>query len=185
MYTDKVMEHFKNPRNMGEIPDPDGVGTVGNPVCGDLMTIYIKVRDNKIADIKFKTFGCGAAIATSSMTTELAKGKSLEEALKITRADVAASLDGLPPVKMHCSNLAADALHAAIKDYREKNEAKTYGEQMKTKNVKCGFCEKDISPEQCKLANYKTVIDGKEYFFCCSICSQKGKQKEPGAQNLC
>jgi nitrogen fixation NifU-like protein len=124
MYTEKVMEHFKNPRNMGEIPDADGVGTVGNPVCGDLMTIYIKVKDNRLEDIKFKTFGCGAAIATSSMTTELAKGKTLEEGLKITRADVADSLGGLPPVKMHCSNLAADALHAAIEDYykRQKGE---------------------------------------------------------------
>ena len=120
MYTDKVMEHFKNPRNMGEIPDADGVGTVGNPVCGDMMTMYIKVKNNRISDIKFKTFGCGAAIATSSMTTELAKGKTLEEALKITRGDVAEALEGLPPIKMHCSNLAADALHAAIEDYNKK-----------------------------------------------------------------
>jgi nitrogen fixation NifU-like protein len=123
MYTDKVMEHFKNPRNMGEIPDADGVGTVGNPVCGDLMTIYIKVKNKRIDDIKFKTFGCGAAIATSSMTTELAKGKTLEEALKITRGTVAEALEGLPPIKMHCSNLAADALHAAIEDYNKKHKA--------------------------------------------------------------
>lgn len=122
MYTEKVMEHFKNPHNMGEIPDADGVGTVGNPVCGDLMTIYIKVKDNRLEDIKFKTFGCGAAIATSSMTTDLAKGKTLDEAMKLSRADVADSLGGLPPVKMHCSNLAADALHAAIKDYYKKHE---------------------------------------------------------------
>jgi nitrogen fixation NifU-like protein len=122
MYTDKVMEHFRNPRNMGEIPNADGIGTVGNPVCGDLMTIYIKVKDKRIEDIKFKTYGCGAAIATSSMTTELAKGKTLEEAMKITRASVADSLGGLPKVKMHCSNLAADALHAAIDDYREKTK---------------------------------------------------------------
>jgi nitrogen fixation NifU-like protein len=125
MYTEKVMDHFKNPRNMGEIPDADGVGTVGNPVCGDLMTMYIKVKDNRIVDIKFKTFGCGAAIATSSMTTELAKGKTLEEAMKLTRASVADSLGGLPPVKMHCSNLAADALHAAIEDfYKKQKEAR-------------------------------------------------------------
>jgi len=123
MYTEKVMEHFRNPRNMGEIPDADGVGTVGNPVCGDLMTIYIKVKDNRIEDIKFKTFGCGAAIATSSMITELARGKTLEEAMKITRGDVADSLGGLPPIKMHCSNLAADGLHAAIQDYLKKKEA--------------------------------------------------------------
>jgi len=122
MYTEKVMEHFKNPRNMGEIPDADGVGTVGNPVCGDLMTFYIKVKDNRIEDVKFKTYGCGAAIATSSMTTELAKGKTLEEAMKLTRASVAESLGGLPPVKMHCSNLAADALHAAIEDYQKKRK---------------------------------------------------------------
>jgi nitrogen fixation NifU-like protein len=120
MYTEKVMEHFRNPHNMGEIPDADGVGTVGNPVCGDLMTIYIKVKDNKIEDIKFKTFGCGAAIATSSMITDLARGKTLEEAMKISRGDVAENLGGLPPVKMHCSNLAADGLHAAIQDYLKK-----------------------------------------------------------------
>jgi nitrogen fixation NifU-like protein len=123
MYTEKVMDHFRNPRNMGEIPDADGVGTVGNPVCGDLMTIYIKVNDNRIEDIKFKTFGCGAAIATSSMITELARGKTIEEALKISRGDVADNLGGLPPIKMHCSNLAADGLHAAIQDYLKKKEA--------------------------------------------------------------
>jgi nitrogen fixation NifU-like protein len=124
MYSQKVMDHFKNPRNMGEIPDADGVGTVGNPVCGDLMTIYIKVKDNRLKDIKFKTFGCGSAIATSSMITELAKGKTLEEGMKITRGNVAEELGGLPPVKMHCSNLAADALHAAIEDYYKKQKAK-------------------------------------------------------------
>jgi nitrogen fixation NifU-like protein len=122
MYTQKVMDHFRNPRNMGEIPDADGVGTVGNPVCGDMMTMYIKVKKNRIEDIKFKTFGCGAAIATSSMVTELAKGKTLEEAQKITRANVADALDGLPPIKMHCSNLAADALRAAIEDYHKKQK---------------------------------------------------------------
>ena len=120
MYSEKVMEHFRNPRNVGEISDADGVGTVGNPVCGDLMTVYIKVKDDRIEDVKFKTFGCGAAVATSSMVTELAKGKTLDEAKKITRNDVAENLGGLPPVKMHCSNLAADALRAAIEDYRKK-----------------------------------------------------------------
>jgi nitrogen fixation NifU-like protein len=124
MYSQKVMEHFKNPHNMGEIPDADGVGTVGNPVCGDMMTIYIKVKDNRLTDIKFKTYGCGSAIATSSMVTDIAMGKTLEEALKITRADVADQLGGLPPVKMHCSNLAADALHAAIEDYYKKQKGK-------------------------------------------------------------
>lgn len=124
MYSQKVMEHFKNPHNMGEIPDADGVGSVGNPVCGDMMTIYIKVKDNRLEDIKFKTYGCGSAIATSSMITDLARGKTLEEAMKITRGDVADELGGLPPVKMHCSNLAADALHAAIEDYYRKQKAK-------------------------------------------------------------
>jgi nitrogen fixation NifU-like protein len=120
MYSEKVMEHFSNPRNVGEIEDADGIGEVGNPVCGDMMTIYIKVDDGRLSDVKFKTFGCGAAIATSSMITELAKGKTIEEALEISRDDVADSLDGLPPVKMHCSNLAADGLHAAIEDYKNK-----------------------------------------------------------------
>ena len=122
MYSEKVMDHFKKPRNMGEIPDADGIGSVGNPTCGDLMNIYIKVKDNVLIDVKFKTFGCGAAIATSSMITELAKGKTLEEALTITRGDVAENLDGLPKIKMHCSNLASDGLRAAIKDYRKKKE---------------------------------------------------------------
>jgi nitrogen fixation NifU-like protein len=120
MYSEKVLDHFRNPRNVGEIEDADGVGTVGNPVCGDMMSVYIKVNDDKIEDIKFRTFGCGAAIATTSMTTELAKGKTLDEAMEITRQDVADELGGLPPVKMHCSNLAADALHEAIEDYRKK-----------------------------------------------------------------
>ena len=119
MYSEKVMDHFANPRNSGEMENPDGVGTVGNTTCGDLMTIYIKVKDDVITDISFQTFGCGAAIATSSMITEIAIGKTLEEALKISRNDVAEELDGLPPVKMHCSNLAADALKAAIDNYYE------------------------------------------------------------------
>ncbi|MFW9880794.1 MAG: Fe-S cluster assembly scaffold protein NifU [Candidatus Thorarchaeota archaeon] len=126
MYSEKVMEHFKNPRNMGEMKDADSIGEVGNPVCGDLMYIYIKVKEKNgkeiIDDISFQTFGCAAAIATSSMVTELAKGKTLDEALKITRGDVANSLDGLPPIKLHCSNLAADGLHAAIMKYYEKKE---------------------------------------------------------------
>jgi nitrogen fixation NifU-like protein len=119
------MEHFFNPRNVGEIPDADGVGTVGNPICGDMMTIYIKVKEGRIADIKFKTFGCGAAIATSSMVTEMAKGMTLEAAMKISREEVADELGGLPPIKMHCSNLAADALHRAIEDYLKKSSEKT------------------------------------------------------------
>ena len=122
MYSKTVMEHFKNPRNVGEIKDADGIGKVGNPVCGDVMWIYIKVKNNKIANIKFKTFGCVSAIATTSMLTELAKGKTLEQAEKITRDDVAKSLGGLPSIKMHCSNLAADALRKAIEDYKKKNK---------------------------------------------------------------
>lgn len=118
------MEHFMNPRNVGEIEDADGIGEVGNPVCGDLMTIYIKVKDNIITDIKFMTFGCGAAIATSSMVTELVKGKTIEEALKVTNKDVADELEGLPPLKMHCSLLAEQGLKAAIEDYRKKKKAK-------------------------------------------------------------
>jgi len=124
VYSEKVMDHFANPRNVGEIPDADGIGKVGNPQCGDVMWLYIKVKDGILTDIKFKTFGCGAAIATSSMITELAKGKTIEEAKKISRQDVADSLEGLPPTKMHCSNLAADALREAIKDYETKKAAK-------------------------------------------------------------
>ncbi|CAG0970219.1 thioredoxin reductase (NADPH) [Methanosarcinales archaeon] len=123
-YSEKVMDHFRNPRNVGQIKDADGTGRVGNPVCGDLMEIQIKVENNILKDVKFKTFGCGSAIATSSMITEMAIGKTLEEALKITRGEVAAELGGLPLIKMHCSNLAADALHAAIKDYMSKKEEK-------------------------------------------------------------
>jgi nitrogen fixation NifU-like protein len=120
MYSEKVMDHFMNPRNVGEIEGADGTGTVGNPVCGDMMTFYIKVKDDRIDDVKFKTFGCGAAIAVSSMVSEMAKGKTLDEAMQITNKDVAKELDGLPQNKMHCSNLGADALHEAIKNYQEK-----------------------------------------------------------------
>ncbi|MEM2907173.1 MAG: Fe-S cluster assembly scaffold protein NifU [Candidatus Odinarchaeota archaeon] len=123
-YSKKVLDHFTNPRNVGVLENPDGVGVVGNPVCGDLMEMQIKVKDDVITDIRFRTFGCGAAIATSSMITEMAKGMKIDEALKLTRKDVADELDGLPPIKMHCSNLAADALHAAIKDYLKKKTGK-------------------------------------------------------------
>ncbi|HOX06631.1 MAG TPA: Fe-S cluster assembly scaffold protein NifU [Planctomycetota bacterium] len=122
MYTDKVMDHFRKPRNVGEVENADGVGEVGNPTCGDMMKITIKVEGGRIADIKFKTLGCGAAIATSSITTELAMGKTLDEALAITRDQVAKELGGLPANKMHCSNLAADGLHKAIEDYRSKKK---------------------------------------------------------------
>ncbi len=118
------MEHFMNPRNVGEIEDADGIGEVGNPVCGDMMTFYIKVDDGRLSDVKFKTFGCGAAIAVSSMVSEMAMGKTIDEALKITREDVADQLGGLPKQKMHCSNLGADALHKAIQDYQSKQKEK-------------------------------------------------------------
>jgi len=120
MYSKTVIEHFTNPRNMGEMEDPDAIGKVGNPTCGDLIWIYIKVKDDVITDVSFKTFGCAAAIATSSMITELTKGKTLKEAYQITRTDVAEKLEGLPPIKMHCSNLSADGLHKAIEEYLQK-----------------------------------------------------------------
>ena len=121
MYSEKVMDHFSNPRNVGELENPSGTGTVGNAKCGDIMKMDIKVENGIIVDVKFKTFGCGAAIATSSMATELVKGKTIEEALKLTNKAVAEALDGLPPVKMHCSMLAEEAIHAAIEDYRAKH----------------------------------------------------------------
>jgi len=133
-YSQKVMEHFKNPRNVGEIENPDGVGHVGNPVCGDIMELYIKVNNGNIVDAKFKTFGCGAAIATSSMVTEMVKGKSIKEALKISNRAVAEALDGLPPVKMHCSVLAEEALKYAIEDYlnKSRNKAKRQPRKKQT-----------------------------------------------------
>jgi len=124
LYSEKVMEHFKNPRNVGEMENPDGVGHVGNPVCGDIMELYIKVNDGIIVEAKFKTFGCGAAIATSSIVTEMVKGKSIEKALKISNKAVAEALDGLPPAKMHCSVLAEEALKSAIDDYVEHQKLK-------------------------------------------------------------
>ena len=135
-YSDKVMDHFANPRNVGEIPDADGVGEVGNPVCGDMMKFTIKVKDDRLEDVKFLTFGCGAAIAVSSMVSEMAKGKTLDEALKITNKDVAKELEGLPGNKQHCSNLGADALHNAINDYLQKKAGKT------------GYTGKAAEPEQ-------------------------------------
>ncbi len=123
VYSEKVMEHFMSPRNVGEIEDADGIGEVGNPVCGDMMTFYIKVKDNRLDDVKFKTFGCGAAIAVSSMVSEMAKGKTIDEVMKITPRSVVDELEGLPKNKFHCSNLGAQALHKAIKDYQSKKKA--------------------------------------------------------------
>lgn len=122
MYSEKVLDHFSNPRNVGEIPDADGVGEVGNAKCGDIMKVFLKVENGVIEDVKFQTFGCGAAIATSSMATEMVKGKTLEEALKLTNKAVAEALDGLPAPKIHCSMLAEEAIHAAIDDYMKKHQ---------------------------------------------------------------
>lgn len=132
MYSDRLMEHFRNPKNMGKMENPDGVGKVGNPVCGDVMYLYIKVKDNRVADIRWETFGCAAAIGTSSIITELAKGKTLEEAEKITKQDVADALGGLPPIKMHCSVLSTDALKEAVADYRSKGKGKKKAVKKKT-----------------------------------------------------
>ena len=126
-YSEKVMDHFANPRNVGEIPDADGVGEVGNPTCGDIMKMYLKIKDGVITDVKFKTFGCGAAVATSSMATEMVKGKSVQEAMQVTNKAVMEALDGLPPVKVHCSLLAEEAIHAALWDYAEKNGIRIEG----------------------------------------------------------
>jgi len=154
-YSDTVMDHFKNPRNVGEIPDADGVGEVGNPVCGDIMNVYIKVADNRLADVKFKTFGCGAAIAVSSMITEMAKGKTLDEAMKISNKDVAQALGGLPPNKLHCSNLGADALHSAIKNYLDRKAGKVVSPEAERQEhaghrgdaCYCPYCEKKVEED--------------------------------------
>ena len=144
-YSEKVMDHFSNPRNVGEIKDADGVGEVGNPVCGDMMTFYVKVKNDIVEDVKFKTFGCGAAIAVSSMVSEMGKGKSVAEAMKITNADVAKELGGLPPNKMHCSNLGADALHKALENYLSKTGVKMDNSKVENKTgCNCGCGEVEI-----------------------------------------
>lgn len=155
-YSKKVMDHFLNPRNVGEIENPDGVGTVGNPVCGDLMTFYIRVENGCLVDVKFKTFGCGAAIAVSSMISEMAKGMTLNEAMAITNEIVAEELGGLPPNKLHCSNLGADALHKAIEDYQNKKSLK-----KREKMCVCPYCDNSIT-EQSPLCQ----ACGKEFVFC-------------------
>ena len=149
MYSDTVMEHFKNPRNVGTIEDADGVGEVGNPVCGDMMTFYIKVKDDRIEDVKFQTFGCGAAIAVSSMVSEMAKGKTVEEASRITNKMVADALEGLPKQKMHCSNLGADALRKAIDNYRAKKAG--LAPSADAKKCYCPVCdlENPMEAEYC------------------------------------
>ena len=155
MYSKTVMDHFRNPRNVGVIDDADGVGEVGNPLCGDMMTIYLKIKYEQIEDIKFQTFGCGSAIAVSSMITEIAKGKSLTEAKKITNKDVAAALEGLPKNKLHCSNLGADALHLAIQDYEDRAAGvkrpqpirKEKHEHSHGEKCYCPYCDIEIQPD--------------------------------------
>ena len=152
MYSKTVMDHFKTPRNVGVLEDADGVGELGNPLCGDMMSIYLKIQNEHIEDIKFQTFGCGAAIAVSSMLTEIAKGKSLEEAKKITNKDVAQALEGLPKNKLHCSNLGADALHMAIQDYEDRKAGKTRAESERKEEHEhshgekcyCPYCETEV-----------------------------------------
>jgi len=168
-YSEKVLDHFKNPRNAGTIEDPDGVGEVGNPVCGDMMSFFIKVNDNRIVDVKFQTFGCGAAIAVSSMISEMAKGKTVEDAMKITNKNVAEELGGLPKNKLHCSNLGADALHKAIENYRKRK-----------KGLKMDKLEKSEDKQKCYCPYCEGPIEGlEEYCQACKIelepCPECGK----------
>ncbi len=156
MYSKTVLDHFKKPRNVGTIENPSGVGELGNPLCGDMMTLYLVVKDNIIEDIKFQTFGCGAAIAVSSMLTELAKGKTIEEAKKITNKDVAKALEGLPKNKLHCSNLGADALHMAIKDYEDRLAGRKKPEEARVEphehdhdeKCYCPYCDTEVAEGQ-------------------------------------
>jgi nitrogen fixation NifU-like protein len=178
LYSEKVMDHFMNPRNVGEIPDADGVGEVGNPVCGDMMTFYIKVKDGRLEDVKFKTFGCGAAIAVSSMVSEMAKGKTLEEAEKITNELVAEQLGGLPKNKLHCSNLGADALHAAIENYREKQkkakeESTQEGAASGDKERTCPYCDASLGASGDPICQSCQVT-----FQTCPECGKLASSKE-------
>ncbi len=168
MYTKTVMDHFKAPRNVGEIPDADGVGEIGNPLCGDMMTIFIKVDEKeRIKDIKFLTFGCGAAIAVSSMITEMAKGKTLEDAKAITNKSVADALEGLPKNKLHCSNLGADALHLAIENYEKKKSGQEPAEQKRRdkhehdhgEHCYCPYCDADVTPDMISCRSCGNVLD--------------------------
>ena len=178
IYSDKVMDHFQNPRNVGVLKDADGQGQVGNPVCGDMMTFYIKVKDDRLTDIKFQTFGCGAAIAVSSIVSEMALGKTLDEAMTITNEMVAESLGGLPKNKLHCSNLGADALHAAIEDYRKKETVAKGGPAAETAakpGCYCPFCEGRMGAEEfCEHCQI-------EFEDCphCGNLAKKGAEKCP------
>ncbi|MEE4352649.1 MAG: Fe-S cluster assembly scaffold protein NifU [Desulfatiglans sp.] len=169
MYSETVMDHFRKPRNVGVIEGANGIGEIGNPLCGDMMTIYLDVKDDKIDDIKFQTFGCGAAIAVSSMLTELAKGKTIEEAKKITNKDVAEALDGLPKNKLHCSNLGADALHAAIRDYEDQKSGKSRKESKRKEihehhdeKCYCPYCDTEISEEETVCKNCRFTPEEKD-----------------------
>ncbi len=181
LYSDKVMDHFMNPRNVGELDLPDGVGEVGNPVCGDMMTFMIKVEDDRIKDVKFKTFGCGAAIAVSSMVSEIAIGKTLDEAMAITNDMVAEELGGLPKNKMHCSNLGADALHKAIENYRERLKTgepapKPTSHPVENKDETCPFCDAEIEDSLPFCKSCKT-----ELFRCpeCGMVADRSKDSCP------
>ncbi len=185
VYSEEVMEHFMNPRNVGTIENPDGVGEVGNPVCGDMMTFYIKVKDNVLEDIKYQTFGCGAAIAVSSMVSEMAKGKTIDEALKITNKVVAEALGGLPANKMHCSNLGAEALRKAIEDYQLRKIRKEVSPAAKTPAIKetssaeeeclCPYCDSSLAEvlPYCKACGHQL-----------KICSECGSF-QPAEANFC
>lgn len=175
IYSDKVMDHFQNPRNVGTIKDADGVGKVGNPVCGDMMEFHIKVKDDRLEDVKFKTFGCGAAIAVSSIVSEMALGKTLEEAMKITNKQVADELGGLPKNKLHCSNLGADALHDAIKNYQEKEEAKTGDaakEAGKAGKCYCPYCDTPLEGLEDACMGCKVELQE------CTECGEPTKKDE-------
>jgi nitrogen fixation NifU-like protein len=177
IYSDKVMEHFQNPRNVGVIKDADGIGKVGNPVCGDMMTFYIKVKDDRLADIKFQTFGCGAAIAVSSIVSEMAMGKTLEEAMRITNSGVAEELGGLPKNKLHCSNLGADALHEAIANYEQKRQplAKAPGKAEHHREggeCACPYCEGPLVDEGTEEYCQKCQVE----FVECPHCGELNKK---------
>jgi nitrogen fixation NifU-like protein len=180
MYSDKVMDHFANPRNVGVIPEADGVGQVGNPVCGDMMTFTIKVKDDRLEDVKFQTFGCGAAIAVSSMVSEMAKGKTLSEAMAITNDSVAEELGGLPKNKMHCSNLGADALHEAIKNFQDKRDGRAPSKAVPAdahehEGGACPYCDSSLEKEDKAFCRACRV----EFEECpsCGGISRKGDEK--------
>lgn len=162
-YSDKVMDHFANPRNVGELENPDGIGRIGNPTCGDIMEFQIAVEDDRITDVRFRTFGCGAAIAVSSMVSEMAKGKTLDEAINITNKDVAAELDGLPKNKLHCSNLGADALHKAVEDYRTNGGKERLAIKVET--------PEQNAEKECHCPHCDILVSAKSAF--CSGCGTK------------